>query len=147
MMEPNTLETRLSRGELDATLKTLYSAGGMQAARERCAQVLERFRQTFDCPAEALFSAPGRTELGGNHTDHQHGYGLAAAVTLDLVAVAAHNTDGYVRVKSRGFNKLDVIDLTVEGPQEGESTHSASLIRGIAEGFRALGKELSLIHI
>ena len=65
---------------------------------------------------------------------------FAAAVTLDLVAVAAHNTDGYVRVKSRGFNKLDVIDLTVEGPQEGESTHSASLIRGIAEGFRAAGK-------
>ena len=54
--------------------------------------------------------------------------------------MAAHNTDGYVRVKSRGFNKLDVIDLTVEGPQEGESTHSASLIRGIAEGFRAAGK-------
>ena len=45
-----------------------------------------------------------------------------------------------MRVKSRGFNKLDVIDLTVEGPQEGESTHSASLIRGIAEGFRAAGK-------
>ena len=87
-----------------------------------------------------VYSAPGRAELGGNHTDHQHGYGLAAAVTLDLVAVAARNTDGYVRVKSRGFNKLDVIDLTVEGPQEGESTHSASLIRGIAEGFRAAGK-------
>ena len=50
MMEPNALEMRLSRGELDATLKTLYGAGGMQAARERCAQVLERFRQTFDCP-------------------------------------------------------------------------------------------------
>ena len=59
MMEPNTLETRLSRGELDATLKTLYGAGGMKSARERCTQVLERFRQTFDCPAEALFSAPG----------------------------------------------------------------------------------------
>ena len=77
-----------------------------------------------------------------------HGYGLAAAVTLDLVAVAAHNTDGYVRVKSRGFNKLDVIDLTVEGPQEGESTHSASLIRGIAEGFRAAGKAaVSYTHL
>ena len=82
MMEPNTLETRLSRGELDATLKTLYGAGGMKSARERCTQVLERFRQTFDCPAEALFSAPGRTELGGNHTDHQHGRVLAAAVDL-----------------------------------------------------------------
>ena len=56
--------------------------------------------------------------------------------------MAAHNTDGYVRVKSRGFNKLDVIDLTVEGPQEGESTHSASLIRGIAEGFRAVGRQI-----
>ena len=89
-----------------------------------------------------MYSAPGRAELGGNHTDHQHGYGLAAAVTLDLIAVASPNPDGYVRVKSRGFNKLDVIDLTQAGPQEGESTHSASLIRGIAEGFRAAGREI-----
>ena len=89
-----------------------------------------------------MYSAPGRAELGGNHTDHQHGYGLAAAVTLDLVAVAARNTDGYVRVKSRGFNKLDVIDLATAEPQEGESTHSASLIRGIAEGFRTAGKAI-----
>ncbi len=63
----------------------------------------------------------GRAELGGNHTDHQHGYGLAAAVTLDLVAVAAPSDDGYVRVKSRGFNKLDVIDLATAEPQEGRA--------------------------
>ena len=106
MMEPNTLETRLSRGELDATLKTLYSAGGMQAARERCAQVLERFRQTFDCPAEALFSAPGRTELGGNHTDHQHGRVLAAAVDLDILAAAAPNQSGMIRVQPQGYPLL-----------------------------------------
>ena len=56
MMEPNTLETRLSRGELDATLKTLYGAGGMKSARERCTQVLERFRQTFDSAAETPYS-------------------------------------------------------------------------------------------
>ena len=66
----------------------------------------------------------------------------AAAVTLDLVAVAARSTDGYVRVKSRGFNKLDVIDLATAEPQAGESTHSASLIRGIAEGFRAVGRQI-----
>ncbi len=59
-----------------------------------------------------------------------------------MVAVAARNTDGYVRVKSRGFNKLDVIDLATAEPQAGESTHSASLIRGIAEGFRAVGKQI-----
>ena len=81
---------------------------------------------------------PGAQSWAANHTDHQGGYGLAAAVTLDLVAVAARNTDGYVRVKSRGFNKLDVIDLATAEPQAGESTHSASLIRGIAEGFRTV---------
>ena len=102
----------------------------------------KRFTDQFGTKPGFVFSAPGRTEIGGNHTDHQGGYGLAAAVTLDLVAVAARNTDGYVRVKSRGFNKLDVIDLATAEPQAGESTHSASLIRGIAEGFRAVGKQI-----
>ena len=132
----------LSDGVHAARLASLYCCAPAETASEaaRYAAVLDGLEKTFGSHAEAgLYSAPGRTEIGGNHTDHQHGYGLAAAVTLDLVAVAAHNTDGYVRVKSRGFNKLDVIDLTVEGPQEGESTHSASLIRGIAEGFRAKG--------
>ena len=68
-----------------------------------------------------MYSAPGRAELGGNHTDHQGGYGLAAAVTLDMVAVAARNTDGYVRVKSRGFNKLDVIDLPPQSRRQGRA--------------------------
>ena len=89
-----------------------------------------------------LYSAPSRTELGGNHTDHQQGFGLAAAVDLDLVAVACPGTDGYIRVKSRGFNKLDVIDLVEQGLQTGEGTHSASLIRGIAEGFQAQGAKV-----
>ena len=89
--------------------------------RARYCAALEQFELYFGGRQVQVYSAPGRAELGGNHTDHQHGYGLAAAVTLDLVAVAAHNTDGYVRVKSRRFNKLDVIDLTVEGPQEGRA--------------------------
>ena len=115
--------------------------GMMVSQTARYISVLKRHEEYFNADGDVfLISAPGRTEIGGNHTDHQHGYGLAAAVTLDLVAVAARNEDGYVRVKSRGFNKLDVIDLTVSGPQAGESTHSASLIRGIAEGFRAAGK-------
>ena len=63
-------------------------------------------------------------------------------MTLDLVAVASPSDDGFIRVKSRGFNKLDVIDLATAEPQAGESTHSASLIRGIAEGFRAVDKQI-----
>ena len=140
MMKPISVwKQELSGGAHAARLAALYCCAPdetpAQAARYEA--VLNGLDATFGPHAEAgLYSAPGRTEIGGNHTDHQHGYGLAAAVTLDLVAVAARNTDGYVRVKSRGFNKLDVIDLATAEPQEGESTHSASLIRG-----------LSLIHI
>ena len=139
------LRQRIAAGEWDPKLRALYGNTEQELCRQRaryCA-ALEQFELYFGPGRQVqVYSAPGRAELGGNHTDHQHGYGLAAAVTLDLVAVAARNTDGYVRVKSRGFNKLDVIDLTVAGPQEGEGTHSASLIRGIAEGFRAVGKKV-----
>ena len=80
--------------------------------------LLKRHEELFHENREVLMiSAPGRTEIGGNHTDHQHGYGLAGAVTLDLVAVASRNEDGFIRVKSRGFNKLDVIDLTEAEPR------------------------------
>ena len=139
------LRNEIAAGIWDDKLRALYGDATQEICRQRaryCA-ALEQFELYFGPGRQVqVYSAPGRAELGGNHTDHQHGYGLAAAVTLDLVAVAAHNTDGYVRVKSRGCNKLDVIDLTVEGPQEGESTHSASLIRGIAEGFRAVGRQI-----
>ena len=139
------LRQQFAAGKWDKALAALYGSAPAELDRQRaryCA-ALEQFELYFGPGRQVqVYSAPGRAELGGNHTDHQHGYGLAAAVTLDLVAVAARNTDGYVRVKSRGFNKLDVIDLAAEGPQEGESTHSASLIRGIAEGFRAVGKQI-----
>ena len=139
------LREQIAAGRWDGPLAALYGTAPQELARQRaryCA-ALEQFELYFGPGRQVqVYSAPGRAELGGNHTDHQHGYGLAAAVTLDLVAVAARNTDGYVRVKSRGFNKLDVIDLATAEPQEGESTHSASLIRGIAEGFRTAGKTI-----
>lgn len=139
------LREEFETGRRDAALAALYGAAPERLARQRgrWAAALAEFERYYG-PGRAvqLYSAPGRAELGGNHTDHQHGFGLAAAVTLDLAAVAARNEDGYIRVKSRGFNKLDVIDLREARPQEGESTHSASLIRGIAEGFRAAGREI-----
>ena len=139
------LRKQILQGSWDAVLAALYGANPavLQRQRGRYAAALEQFELYFGPGRQVqVYSAPGRAELGGNHTDHQGGYGLAAAVTLDMVAVAARNTDGYVRVKSRGFNKLDVIDLATAEPQAGESTHSASLIRGIAEGFRAVGKQI-----
>ena len=137
------LREQIAAGRWDAALAALYGGSEKVLARQRSryGAALEQFELYYGPGRQVqVYSAPGRTELGGNHTDHQHGYGLAGAVTLDLVAVASRNEDGFIRVKSRGFNKLDVIDLTEAEPQQGESTHSASLIRGIAEGFRAAGK-------
>ena len=136
------LRDEIAAGRRDAALAALYGGSKSVLARQRsryCA-ALDQFELYYGPGRQVqVYSAPGRTELGGNHTDHQHGYGLAGAVTLDLVAVASRNEDGFIRVKSRGFNKLDVIDLTEAEPQQGESTHSASLIRGIADGFRTKG--------
>ena len=136
------LREQIAAGRWDAALAALYGGSEevLSRQRSRYGAALEQFELYYGPGRQVqVYSAPGRTELGGNHTDHQHGYGLAGAVTLDLVAVASRNEDGFIRVKSRGFNKLDVIDLTEAEPQQGESTHSASLIRGIAEGFRAKG--------
>ena len=133
------LRDEIAAGRRDAALAALYggSKSVLDRQRSRYCAALDQFELYYGPGRQVqVYSAPGRTELGGNHTDHQHGYGLAGAVTLDLVAVASRNEDGFIRVKSRGFNKLDVIDLTEAEPQQGESTHSASLIRGIADGFR-----------
>lgn len=139
------LSRQIAAGQWDRELQALYGADPAELRRQRgryCA-ALEQFELYYGRGRQVrIFSAPGRAELGGNHTDHQHGCGLAGAVTLDLIAVASPNEDGYIRVKSRGFNKLDVIDLEDDTQRQGESTHSASLIRGIAKGFEAAGKRI-----
>ena len=116
------LRDEIAAGRRDAALAALYGGSKSVLARQRsryCA-ALDQFELYYGPGRQVqVYSAPGRTELGGNHTDHQHGYGLAGAVTLDLVAVASRNEDGFIRVKSRGFNKLDVIDLTEGQPHPG----------------------------
>ena len=67
-----------------------------------------------------LYSAPGRTEIGGNHTDHNNGVVLAGSVNLDIVAVVSPNNENIVRVKSHGFEKIDDVDLSIRTPQPRE---------------------------
>ena len=87
-MEQKDWKSCLKSGELDATLTQLYGGDGLTRAKERCGRVVEGFERTFGAQPEALFSAPGRTELGGNHTDHQHGRVLAASVDMDILLFA-----------------------------------------------------------
>lgn len=131
---------KIRQGELDKILLGLYGAGLLEQQRERYYNAVLQFGRYFG-PAEdvRLYSVPGRTELCGNHTDHQNGIGLAAAVNRDIIAVVAARTNSLVRVKSYGFDKLDVVDLQEGKLQKNESTHSASLIRGIGSALQKRG--------
>ncbi len=132
------LKNRLSEGVFDEVLSYLYGTGRLDAARVRCAEVLDGFTRSFDAAPDALFSAPGRTELGGNHTDHQHGRVLAASVDLDILAAVSTNQSGVIRVQSQGY-PLIVVDLADLTPKSEEINTSAALIRGVAARMAELG--------
>jgi len=137
-MERLSLEARLQAGTLDGQLLRLYGPGRLEAARTRCSGVIANFTKVFGCPPDALFSAPGRTELGGNHTDHQHGRVLAAGIDLDILSAAAPNQSGMIRIQSEGYPLL-VVDLRDLTPRPEETNTSAALIRGVAARLAAMG--------
>ena len=119
-------------------LKALYGAEA-EAQRARYAALNTAFAEAFGA-AEALeyFSAPGRTEVGGNHTDHNNGKVLAAAVNLDVIAAVKKTENGVIRLKSAGY-PMDTVDTAELSVQESEKERSAALIRGVCARLKALG--------
>ena len=101
-------------------------------------QLKVNFEKEFGHKARYIFSAPGRTELGGNHTDHQHGKVLAAAVNREALAAVAPNGTATVNLLSEGFPTchIDLTDLSVHPEEMGKT---ASLIRGVAAKFQEFG--------
>lgn len=105
-------------------------------------ETLDRgFSAQFGGAPEAYFSAPGRTEIGGNHTDHQHGRVLAGAVNLDTLAAVRATSGNEIRVLSQGY-PLCTVFLEDLSPKKEEENTTAALIRGVAARFRELGAEL-----
>ena len=96
------------------------------------------FRAAFGTEPQRYFSAPGRTEIGGNHTDHQRGRVLAAAVNLDTVAAVRENGTDMIRILSKGYPLCEV-NLTELTPVESEINTTMALIRGVAARFVQLG--------
>lgn len=99
------------------------------------------FADTFGKEAERFFSAPGRTEIGGNHTDHQHGCVLAAAVDLDIFGAAAKNDSRIIRIFSEGYGMEEISLDDLEVKKE-EINTTASLIRGVASKITQMGYTL-----
>ena len=128
------LREQIAAGRWDAALAALYGGSEKVLARQRSryGAALEQFELYYGPGRQVqIYSAPGRTELGGNHTDHQHGCVLAAAIQLDVVAVVSFRTDRKLRLQSEGY-PMDTIDLSRLEAQPSEQGTSAALIRGIA---------------
>ena len=130
------LAEQIIKGAFDSELSRVY--GDIPAARSRCANVVAGYLERFGGHDVSLFSAPGRTEVGGNHTDHNHGAVLAAAVELDMLCAASPTEDGTVELYSEGFGgiQINISDLAMR--QEEKET-SAALIRGVANGMQQRG--------
>lgn len=140
-MNINEIKANISAGKYDKDFSMLY--GDIPSARERYTKACDSFENLFPSHSEIhLFSAPGRTEVGGNHTDHQHGSVLAGGVNLDVIAVVAKNDSGIIRIKSEGYDmdSVSVDDLEKNPNEEGKAI---SLIRGICSSFSQRGVKLS----
>jgi galactokinase len=96
------------------------------------------FAASFEGTPERYFSAPGRTEIGGNHTDHQRGRVLAGAVNLDTVAAVRLNGTNTIRIQSKGY-PISIVDLTNLTPVASEINSTPALIRGVAARFAEMG--------
>ncbi|SRR5690554_3586750 len=121
----------------------------MRLEVERKTKLREGFKNTYNLEPELFISSPGRMEIIGNHTDHNHGLAIAAAVDLDIVAAIRKNDEGIVRALSEGVNMLieiDVNDLVYRPEEVGQSI---ALVRGVLfrlanKGYKIAGMDLYL---
>ena len=139
-MKIDALRSALMSGEYDSRLGYIYGEAAVAKQRERYAAAIDAFVALYGADREgALYSVAGRSELSGNHTDHNHGCVIAASIDLDIIAVASPNGEDIIRVKSEGFHE-DVIDINVfTSPRENPEGHSDELIAGMVAGFRNNG--------
>ena len=146
-MKGRELLDRLNSSKAEEIFTSLYGKDELTTARQRYSRLIEELLEDRIFPKKEfpetggelrVFSVPGRTELGGNHTDHNRGKVLAASIQLDAVAVAAPRQDKQVFFRSAGYPdaKLDLSDLTL---RESEKGTTSALIRGVAAEYAAQG--------
>ena len=151
MKNAGTFLTELQSGALNGRMIEIYGCDPdkAQGYADRFAKVIKGFQVTFPKNAQAqigLYSAPGRTEIGGNHTDHQYGCVLAASVNLDAIAAAALNGTDVIRFYSEGYGMIEA-DLSVLEPVESEKESTLALIRGMAALAIKKGYEVKGIDV
>jgi galactokinase len=142
MAKIESLINRLNNGDNPMFVK-LYGSDTsvLKEQFDRYVSLMNDFKSTFGNDDVELFSSPGRTEVGGNHTDHNYGRVLAGAVNLDNIAVAAPNGTNTIRIKSAGYPEFQV-ELTNMEPDEKEYYTSSALVKGIATKMKENGYQV-----
>ena len=141
-MHTEPLIEKIQSGEMDRTLLDIYvDESKVEYQRNRYIKTIRKFETYYGCGEVAIFSAPGRSEIGGNHTDHQHGEVLAASVNLDTLGVVRVTGDDTIRVISDGGEEIVISleDVSVKLKEKGTTT---ALIKGVVEGFAENGYQV-----
>lgn len=122
----------------DVFLKTYMDKEKIVSQKYRYIKAIDNFRVSFGDADIEIYSAPGRSEIGGNHTDHQHGKVLAASINKDAIAVVEKIDESYVEVISKGYDKLR-IELEDLSKKEDEKETTVALIRGVLSKVKDSG--------
>lgn len=131
----------LESGQADVLMEKLYGADHIAENKTRYSDLVRKFKDTFGDEDILLFSSPGRTEISGNHTDHNHGKVLAGSINLDCVGIAAINSSSRVNIVSETFNQRFTIDLNNLEPSE-KKAGTIDLVKGLLKGFLESGYEI-----
>lgn len=143
-MKVKELIAAIENGTYDENLRAVYVTDtAVKEQKPRYVETLNDFGELFGYDREVnIISAPGRTEVCGNHTDHNNGKVLAASINLDAIAVVSKNEDGMVRVKSKG-HKINIVDLKDLEPNEAKYGDSTAMVQGVVAGIKNLGFEVA----
>lgn len=139
-MKPQEYIDAINSGAMDEKLKAVYVTDSAVALQKpRYIETIKEFTELFGADRDVIItSAPGRTEVCGNHTDHNNGKVLAASINLDAIAVCSKNDENVVRVKSKGHT-MNVVDITKLLPDENEFGNSTAMVRGVVAKINDMG--------
>lgn len=142
IMNAAALIEKMELGEYDALLTDLYvDTGKLKSQKDRYRNAVRSFERYYGKGEVAIFSAPGRSEIGGNHTDHQHGEVLAASVNLDTIGVVKQTADRIVKVISEGYEEV-TISLDNLEPRNDEKETTTALVKGVLAGMKERGYKI-----
>jgi len=132
----------VKNGAIDDVLLELYGAEEIKAQTGRYVSLLKNASDKFGIDKAALFSSPGRSELCGNHTDHNRGRVIAAGIQLDKISAVMPRSDSIVEIVTEGFSHNIQTDLQYLKPDSDESGKADALVKGVAAYFREHGFQI-----